>query len=555
VALEQEACLDRGLRDLLEGGALAGLTDLQLLERIETGTGEIPERAFSALIQRHGPLVLRTCRRILRNEHDADDAFQATFVTLLRKRRALWVRHSLAPWLHRVAVRASLRARARASRRSEVERDPAHAVRGSRTDGDRTDLLAVIHQEIERLPEPYRLAVVLCDVEGESCEQAGRKLGCPVGTIGSRLARGRERLRLRLVHRGIAPAVAALAAAGLRDCDGAMVPSSLISSTIAGARGISLGAPLRGVADTISGRAFMMPRSVLFVAFLAVVGIGLSAATGFRASPDPQPPVPDSAQSQTQKAVTPKSLVPKAEPAALKPTDYGNDPIRYKDYLIATISNSLPVRPARPGEPFEMTSRMAVLYKDGAVKLWGFEDKDPVCPPLKDTTPIRNIGFLDGVGLLITVADDSFRIWHAASGELRKDVPGQVVRPIILGGEAAGESRLLSVDREGKTVTMWDLGKLEPAGSFRPEGVARVVGAGLSKDARVLATVSDDRSVTLWEIPSKRPFATLRSPSKALNSVFDDNACKLLKQPVLRLDDRFWETAGLLAPATDPDKK
>src|SRR3954453_9890954 len=122
VATDQAFSIDRDVRILFEGGSLAGLTDGQLLERFQTGSDCAAERAFAALMDRHGPMVLRTCRRILGNEHDSHDAFQATFLVLVRKARSLWVRDSLGPWLHRVASRAAFRARSLASRRSEAER-------------------------------------------------------------------------------------------------------------------------------------------------------------------------------------------------------------------------------------------------------------------------------------------------------------------------------------------------------------------------------------------------------------------------------------------------
>ena len=133
------------------------------------------------------------------------DAFQATFLVLARKGGSLWVRDSLGPWLHRVACRAATRARAGAARRRALELRLAERQGGRTHDGDRDDLAAVLHEELDRLPDRYRVPIVLCDLEGRTCEEAARHLGCPIGTIGSRLVRGRERLRDRLRRRGLAP--------------------------------------------------------------------------------------------------------------------------------------------------------------------------------------------------------------------------------------------------------------------------------------------------------------------------------------------------------------
>lgn len=101
----------RGLRALLDCGTVAGRTDGQLLERFALGPGEAADLAFSALVDRHGAMVLRTCRAVLRDEHAAEDAFQETFATLARRGRSLWVRESVGPWLHRVAFRRAIRER------------------------------------------------------------------------------------------------------------------------------------------------------------------------------------------------------------------------------------------------------------------------------------------------------------------------------------------------------------------------------------------------------------------------------------------------------------
>jgi RNA polymerase sigma factor (sigma-70 family) len=183
------------LRMLFDAGTATGLTDGQLLERFATRGGDSAEAAFAALVDRHGPMVWRVCRAILRDDHDAEDAFQATFLVLVRRAGTLWVRDSLGPWLHRVASRAAARARVMASRRRAAERRAIAMSDRNREDAVGEEVAGLVHAEIDRLPERYRMPVVLCDVEGRSYEEAARHLRCPVGTVKSRLARGRERLR------------------------------------------------------------------------------------------------------------------------------------------------------------------------------------------------------------------------------------------------------------------------------------------------------------------------------------------------------------------------
>ena len=222
------------LRMLFNVGAIGGLSDGQLLERFATGRGEPKELAFAALVERHGPFVLRVCRSVLRDEAAAEDAFQATFFALARKAGSLWAKDSLAPWLHQAAYRAALHDRAATIRRRSHEHAAAALRVGSlapQQHGNDHDLEKIIHEEIDRLPGRFRAAVVLCVLEGRTHEQAARHLGCAVGTVKSRLARGRKRLRGRLVRRGVAPAYA-LAAVSAGGAALAAVPTGLAESTV-----------------------------------------------------------------------------------------------------------------------------------------------------------------------------------------------------------------------------------------------------------------------------------------------------------------------------------
>ncbi len=222
------------LRTLFKVGAIGALSDGQLLERFATGRGEPKELAFAALVERHGPFVLRVCRSILRDDDAAEDAFQATFLALARKAGSLWTYDSLAPWLHQVAYRASLHDRSATIRRRSHEHAAAalrHRSVAPPHQSNDGDLAKIIHEEIDRLPGHFWVAVVLVDIEGHTHEQAARHLGCAVGTVKSRLDRGRKRLRARLVRRGVA-AAAALAAATAGDAVRAAVPKGLAESTV-----------------------------------------------------------------------------------------------------------------------------------------------------------------------------------------------------------------------------------------------------------------------------------------------------------------------------------
>jgi RNA polymerase sigma factor (sigma-70 family) len=199
---ERKSVALRELRTLFSEGTIRDLTDGQLLERIATESGEAAEQAFSALFERHGAMVLRVCRGVLVDTHEIEDAFQATFLVLVKKARSLWVRDSLGPWLHQVAFRTASCARKLAARRRRHEQLAAASANETHSEPE-DELERVLHEEIERLPDRYRAPVVLCDLEGRTHEQAARHLGWPIGTVKSRQSRARERLRQRLLRRGV----------------------------------------------------------------------------------------------------------------------------------------------------------------------------------------------------------------------------------------------------------------------------------------------------------------------------------------------------------------
>jgi len=206
MAVIRVGVLTRSLAALCEAGSSAGLADAELLERIAIGRDEASRSAFEVIVARHGRMVLEVCRRALDDPHDAQDAFQATFLVLARRAGSIRRGDALASWLFGVSRRVCARARAEVARRRVHERRAAERMaRPGRAD-DGCDHAAV-HEEIARLPERYRLPVVLCYLEGLTYQAAADRLGCPLGTIGVRLGRARDRLRSGLRRRGLsAPA-------------------------------------------------------------------------------------------------------------------------------------------------------------------------------------------------------------------------------------------------------------------------------------------------------------------------------------------------------------
>jgi RNA polymerase sigma factor (sigma-70 family) len=244
------------LSALFRSGTLAGLSDGELLERFASRRGEddeTAELAFATLVARHGAMVLRVCHAVLGDRHEAEDAFQATFLVLAMRAGSIRRVASVGSWLHGVTLRVAARARSRSIRRQLHERRRAEmAINETPIDthaptlDDDSD--RVLHEEIGRLPERFRSALVLCYLEGLTHEMAADQLGCPVGTIRSRLATARERLRRRLNQRGLAPAVLPVGLPGsvlipaLESAPmSSSVPVALADATVRGALRIGLG--------------------------------------------------------------------------------------------------------------------------------------------------------------------------------------------------------------------------------------------------------------------------------------------------------------------------
>ena len=190
----------RFLETLFSAGTACGLTDAQLLEQFVARHDETAEAAFETLVLRHGSMVFDIGLKILGNTHDAQDAFQATFLILATRASSIMRRGSVASWLHAVALRVARRARSDGARRKAHEKQIADKTQSEVEPSNQENGhdFEMLHDEVERLPRKYRDVVVLCYLEGMSLEAAAGRIGCPIGTVGVRLMRAKERLKIRL---------------------------------------------------------------------------------------------------------------------------------------------------------------------------------------------------------------------------------------------------------------------------------------------------------------------------------------------------------------------
>lgn len=306
------------------------MTDRELLDRFLTNQDRV---AFEALLRRHGQRVFATCRRVLRHEADVDDAFQATFLVLLNKARSIRCEPSLAGWLtavaHRVAVRTRCQQARRACREAQTDQPEPAACQGD-------DLLwheacAILHEELDRLPERFRQPLVLCYLEGWSRDEVAQALGCSLDVVKGRLERGRDKLRRRLQRRGLTMSAGLLGALG--------TSAFALFATSATANGLShhliqgtLEAAATGqmssrVAALVQGASYMMNSKLKLMA-AAVLAAGLLSGAGlwlFGATPpaEPQPQGQQLPAAQAVRAEPPSQPKEEKKPAEAKKEDVG----------------------------------------------------------------------------------------------------------------------------------------------------------------------------------------------------------------------------------------
>jgi RNA polymerase sigma factor (sigma-70 family) len=373
--------LGRALRHsllCLQGGD--SLTDSQLLERFAS---RHEEAAFAELVRRHGPMVLRTCQRVLGNRPDVDDAFQATFIVLARKAPALTAALPLGGWLHRVAQRISLRARFTAGRRRERSLDDT--VPPAAIPSPSAEPSEVLDEELNGLSDKYRVPLVLCYLQGKTAAQAGQELGCPVRTLERRLAQGRDLLRQRLLRRGLTLGAAALTAPLFAEISRAAVPEALARATAHGATLLVAGGPV--AQDILTAQAVDLAnvalheaatRKLLRLAALLLV-LGAAGAVLALTVPRGKPSAAVAGSSgEIRRSAFPfrrAAFAPDNRMLALADEDGGVE-VYDLDYTKPTLINRLKFRLDEPGPRRSCVAvspdgkKLAVGTLAGTVQLW-----------------------------------------------------------------------------------------------------------------------------------------------------------------------------------------
>ncbi len=445
------------LRRLAAKGQAQALSDQELLERFIACRDEA---AFAELVKRHGPVVLSVCRSVLRHQQDAEDAFQATFLVLARKAASTRRPAVVGSWLHGVAYRLAHKARQQAVRRRQHERQTAERTPAATVMDDWTwgELRAVLHEEIERLPEKYRLPLLLCYWEGLTQEEAARRAGWTKASLRERLERAREMLRSRLVRRGLATAVPLLAV-GLSP--GAM-SASLVETTMQNALLFAVGGSLSGptVALANGGIQAMGLLKLKIAAALVLMFSVVAAGAGYTAYQQFKEP---SQQKQEELPQTPPSVhAPhKTEAETKLQTDRFGDPL-----------------PAR------------AVARIGTVRWWHGRDND--CPLIftPDGKSLISYDWLKGIRFVDTVTGKELRRIEFGDGDFDSQLFYFALSP---------DGKTLVTASRKPELRVWDVstGKELRQLAGNPRGNTAIV---FSQDGKTFAAAVSDKIVQLWDV-------------------------------------------------------
>jgi RNA polymerase sigma factor (sigma-70 family) len=521
------------LRRLADARQAAGLSDAQLLVRFARHRDEA---AFAALLHRHAPLVYGVCRRVLGHAHDAEDAFQAVFLVLVRKAGSIAKGESLGCWLHEIAYRTALRARTVAHKRRTRERQ-AHAMNAANLDEPTaaTGVGPMLDEELRRLPEQYRRPLVLCYLEGKTYAEAAEQLGWPAGTVSGRLARARELLRRRLAQRGVTLTAPALSATLTREVNAA-VPAPLLDATLRAGLSFSSGRAADGGASaaaiTLAKEVLriMVPNKLRLTLIVAAVLGLVGGAMTYLARSDQQP--------RQNAAIAELTRGPEKESLPAGATArMGTTAFRHGDRILSVAYT--------PDGKKLVTSSM-----DQTVRLWDAAtgrvlrrfDRSPTeaekdLPGKGGKLPFGALllwdEFLTTVSAdgkyLATTRNDVVIVWELESGKEVRRLRGSLTAGTML-AFANGGKTLLAADPLGG-VEAWDVatgtpGKGIPAPKL-PGRKSQTESSGpvLSPDGKRLArpiydSQSNIYSIQLFDFPSGKAAGTIEFAGVPLSTAF-----------------------------------
>jgi RNA polymerase sigma factor (sigma-70 family) len=493
--------------------------------------------------------VLGVCRRLLGDEADAEDAFQATFLVLVRRAGSVRRSAALGSWLYGVACRVALKMRRAAARRRTHEARAASMTRTAcESDAGADDLRAAVDEELGRLPEKYRAALVACYLQGRTHAEAAGQLGWPRGSFAKRLARGLELLRGRLARRGVALSAAGLAA--LAGGEASAVPPALIQSTLHAATLAMAGQLLTGAVSApvliaVEGAMRdLVLRRLRFVALLVltlcIVGAGVASLGGAPAAPEaaaapekPAPksnpkldadgdPLPDGAfarlGSLRLRHGSPVTSAAFSPDSKLLATGSWDNTVRIWDPATGRV-----VREIHPQEgwiwgvafsPDGTLLATAGDHRSKKVRLWDVKTGKPVRSFEGHTNAIRGLSYSpDGKTIASAAQDGTVRVWDAESGkELRQFAGGTT--PMLRSVAYSPNGKKLATTDTGDSVHLWDAESGQAAGNLSA-GRGGLASAAWSKDGKRIVAGSEDGTVYVWDVAAGKELHKVSALAKA----------------------------------------
>ncbi len=513
------------------------------------------DAALAALVRRHGPMVWGVCRRLLRSHHDAEDAFQATLLVLVRKAAAIRDRQAVANWLYGVAYQTAVRVRAAAAKRQRREGQVTDMPEPMAREASLwDDLHALLDLELSRLPDKYRVLIVLCDLEGKTRKEVARQLGCPEGTVAGRLARARVLLAKRLARHGLAVSGGALAAALSHGAAAAGVPAAVVAKTIRTATSYAAGpaaglvpAPVAALAQGVMTAMFLTKLKAitagLVLAGLLVCGL-LSAAPAGAPRPAPsRQPAGENKDRPAGRAVRPKPPDGLKVRATLPGHGTGVYGLAFSPdgKLLASGSDDSSIKiwdTATAKEIRTLTGHQGVVVSlafspdrkslaSASRKIGGdFAEKVPAAVILWDVATGEekvklkdNDGAFQGLafspdGTVLAACDGSeqVKLWDTRTG-----------KPLGILKEERGLIRALAFTPDGKTlvlgtrprrgeneaVRLWDWAEKKANGSFKMDG--ECADLRFTRDGKTLVALNEHGEVTFWDYENWRPRKTVKA--------------------------------------------
>jgi RNA polymerase sigma factor (sigma-70 family) len=513
------------------------------------------DAALAALVKRHGPMVWGVCRRLLRSHHDAEDAFQATFLVLVRKAAAVRDREAVANWLYGVAYQTAVRVRAAVAKRQRREgqvKDMPEPMARQASLWD--DLQALLDLELSRLPDKYRVLIVLCDLEGKTRKQVARQLGCPEGTVAGRLARARVLLARRLARHGLAVSGGALAAVLSQSAAAAGVPAAVVSKTIRAAAWYAAGpaaaglvptpvaALAQGVLTAMSLTKLKVTTAGLVLAGLLVCGLLVAAPAGAPRSAPARQPAGENQDRPADKGARPKAPDGLKVRATLAGHGTGVYGLAFSPdgKLLASGSDDASIKiwdTATGKEVRTLTGHQGVVFSlafspdgkslasTGRKSGGDFAEKVPAAVILWDVATGEekvklqdNDGAFQGVvfspdGKVLAACDGSeqVKLWHTGTGKqlgTLKEEHG-LIRALIFSPD--GKTLLLGIRPRGEAdpIRLWDWAEQKANGSLKMDGECSAL--RFTRDGKTLVTLNEHGEVTFWDFENWRARNTVKA--------------------------------------------